>query len=110
MPEKLFAWSRTSRYCGQGKLLQHRSPSFCVYTCNNRAGSPTGGGLRINRLTMEKIVALEAMPRPIDATIANARPGDFKNRRCIYANSCCQALITPPTRSIPLLVTEHVSS
>ena len=39
------------------------------------AGSPTGAGLRMNLLTMEKMVAFAAMPSPMERTMTKTRPG-----------------------------------
>src|SRR5580700_10877717 len=54
-------------------------------------GSPTGAGRRINLLTIEKMVALAAMPRPIETMTASTKPGDLASRRNMYARSCRQA-------------------
>ena len=45
------------------------------------AGSPTGAGLRMNLLTMEKMVALAAMPSPMERTTMKTRPGKRERRR-----------------------------
>src|SRR5579872_638866 len=57
----------------------------------NVLGSPTGGGRRTNRLTIEKMVELAAMPRPMEATTASTKPGNLESRRNAYVRSCRQA-------------------
>jgi hypothetical protein len=50
-------------------------------------GSPTGAGRSTNLLTMEKMVALAAMPRPMETMTARTIPGDLDSRRNVYARS-----------------------
>ena len=76
---------------GQGKWLQHCSLSCVRCKLMSVEGLPTGAGRSTNLLTIEKMVELAAMPRPMETTTASTKPGDLESRRNVYARSCRQA-------------------
>ena len=88
-PGEGFGLARRSVKSGPEKALQHSSRSV-VCTVRSVQGLPTGAGRRTNRLTMEKMVAFAAMPRPIETTTARTKPGELARRRKVYVKSCCQ--------------------
>jgi multidrug efflux pump subunit AcrA (membrane-fusion protein) len=61
--------------------------------CRDRSvvGSPTRAGRKTNLLTIEKMVELAAMPRPMEITTAATKPGDLENRRHAWVRSFSQA-------------------